>query len=192
MKKLKNINFGYILLGVLVAAIGVFFVSFNNSIEVLAIIMGIILALVGIIFGVLTLVKKDRGVRFALKIALSIIFIVCGSVTALVRGGVVEIIASIFCLLLIVDGSFKLQTAILSKRYSLFGWWLMLSLSVLIISSAFLITRLVSDSAILTVLIGIVMIIDGGTNIFSSIYTSLLNSKIKEAAVSELADTHEG
>ena len=192
MKKLKNINFGYILLGVLVAAIGVFFVSFNNSIEVLAIIMGIILALVGIIFGVLTLVKKDRGVRFALKIALSIIFIVCGSVTALVRGGVVEIIASIFCLLLIVDGSFKLQTAILSKRYSLFGWWLMLSLSVLIISSAFLITRLVSDSAILTVLIGIVMIIDGGTNIFSSIYTSLINSKIKEAAVSELADTHEG
>ena len=139
----------------------------------LAITIGVIMALTGIILGVLTIAKKSRGVGFAFKIIFSIICLVCGITTAIFNGGAIDVIISLFSLLLIVDGSFKLKTSAMSKRYSVGGWWVMLIVSVLIIVSAFMLTKTSPSSATVTAIwLGATIALDGLANIFSAYWAS--------------------
>ena len=189
LKKLKDFGWGYILLGAVLAAVGICFIAFNNAFSVLAICLGIILAVFGILFGVVTLTGVGRGVAFALKIALAVSCLICGTVTAIVREPAISVITDIFCLLLIVDGSFKLQTSITSRKFRVVGWWLMLALAVSVIISAFLLAKLSGDNVSATsVVIGIIITADGIANLLTAFYRTANESRIAES----LADTDEG
>ena len=167
-----NSKWGYIILGLMLAAVGACFISFNDALVGLAITIGSILAVFGIVFGVLTIAKKDRGVRFALKITLAIICLVAGVTTAIFNEKAVSVMVSVFSLLLIVDGSFKLNTAAMSKRYSVGGWWVMLVTSVLIILSAFILVEVgPADAIAKTVWLGVTIALDGLSNLFSAYWT---------------------
>ena len=185
---MKDVKFGwgYIAIGVLLSLIGICFISFNNALNILAISIGALLAVFGIFFGAVTLSQTDRSVNFALRIVLSIICIICGTVTAILQDGSVMIIANIFCLLLIVDGAFKLQTAILSKRYRVASWWIMLVASAIIILSAFLLAKLSPENtATFTVLSGIIILVDGAANLFSAFYISKYETQMEIEAYRE-------
>lgn len=179
LEKIKKFGWGYILLGVLLVAVGICFISFNNALNVLSVAIGIILLIFGILFGVITLVDPRRGITFALRIILAVICIICGTVCAIVQGAAVSVIADIFCLLLIVDGAFKLQTSINSKRYRIFGWWVMLGLAVAVIISAFLLAKLApEDTATLTVIAGIIIVTDGISNFLSAFYCAGCDERV--------------
>lgn len=185
---MKDVKFGwgYIAIGVLLSLVGICFISFNNALNILAISIGVLLAVFGIFFGAVTLSKTDRSVSFALKIVLSIMCIICGTVTAILQDGAVMIMANIFCLLLIVDGAFKLQTAILSKRYRVASWWIMLVTSVVIILSAFLLAKLSPENtATFTVLSGIIILVDGAANLFSAFYITKYETQMEIEAYRE-------
>ena len=118
----KERKFGYILIGLLLVLIGGCFVSFGNSLKALAISIGVILSVTAIVYGTLTIAKKGRGARFAFRIIFSIICLIAGITTAIFNDATVSVMVTVFSLLLIVDGSFKLNTAAMSKRYSVGGW----------------------------------------------------------------------
>ena len=179
LKKIKSFNWGYILIGALLVAIGVCFIAFQDAFSALAITMGIILAIVGIGFLVNALIDKKRNVIFGLKIVLAAICIICGTVTAITQDSAILVIANIFFLLLIVDGAFKLQLAIMSRRYSFYGWWIILGVSVGVIVCSFLLSKLTPENPVtLTILSGILFIIDGINNILSAFWSSALTRKI--------------
>lgn len=183
----KDSKLGYIIIGILLIAIGVCLVAFSNSLEILAISIGTLLAVSAAIFGIITIAKKDRGIHFALKITLAIICLVAGITTAIFKGNTVRVMVSVFSLLLIVDGSFKLNTAVMSKRYSVGGWWVMLVTSVLIILSAFILAKYTPDDiAAETIWLGITVIVDGLSNIFSAIWTSLYEKAEHEEIYNEI------
>lgn len=170
----KESKLGYIIIGILLIAIGVCLVAFSDSLAILAISIGALLAVSATIFGIITIAKKDRGIRFALKITLAIICLVAGITTAIFKENTVSVMVSVFSLLLIVDGSFKLNTAAMSKRYSVGGWWVMLVTSILIILSSFILAKYTPDDiAAETIWLGITVIVDGLSNIFSAIWTAL-------------------
>lgn len=172
LKKIKDFGWGYILIGVLLIAIGICFISIQDAYETLAIVTGAILSAAGIGFGIHTLMDKKRGVKFAIKLAIAIAALICGVVTMLVKQNAIEVIANILCLLLIVDGSFKLQLSILSRRPTYYGWWIVTTLSVAIIISAFLICKFTpSNPATLATLSGIVITSDGLLNILSAFFS---------------------
>ena len=100
-EKLKSFSWGYILIGVLLSAVGILFISFQEAYGALAIAMGIILALAGIGLLIAAFVKKERDFKFALKIIISVIAIVCGIVTMITQEGAISVIANVFFLLLI-------------------------------------------------------------------------------------------
>ncbi len=181
LEKIKKFSWGYVLIGVLLLAVGICFISMQDAFTALAIAMGIILAVVGIGFLVNAFVCKGRGVVFGLKIAFAVIAIVCGIVTALTRDSAILVIANIFFLLLIIDGAFKLQLAIMSKRYSFFGWWIILSVSVTVIICSFLLCKFTPENpATLTVLSGILFAVDGINNLLASFWSSALTRRIDE------------
>ncbi len=168
----KESKWGYILIGLLLIAIGMCFVTFRNSLTALAISIGVILSVTAIVYGTLTISKKDRSVRFAFRIIFSVICLVAGITTAIFNDATVAVMISVFSLLLIVDGSFKLNTAAMSKRYSVGGWWVMLIASALIILSAFILAKYPPESINdATVWLGVTIAADGLANIFSAYWT---------------------
>ncbi len=173
LEKLKKVKWGYIVIGILLTVIGVCFLAFNDSLTALAITIGVILSLFGIVFGVLTIANKKRDLVFALKIVFAVICLVSGIITAIFNKDTVDILVAVFCLLLIVDGSFKLNTSAMAKRYSVFGWWIMMIVSVLLIASSFCLARYTPDkAATATVLLGIILIIDAIANFFSTVWVA--------------------
>ena len=172
LKKLKGFGWGYILIGLLLIAIGVCFISIQDAYETLAIVTGAIITVAGIGFGIYALMDKRRGVKFAIRLSVAVAALICGVVTMCVRQNAIEVIANILCLLLIVDGSFKLQLSILSRRPTYYGWWIVTTLSVVIIISAFLICKFTPNNpASLAVLSGIVITADGLLNILSAFFS---------------------
>ena len=105
LEKIKKFGWGYILIGALLLAIGICFISIQDAYETLAIVTGAILTAAGIGFGIYTLMDKRRGVKFAIKLAIAIAALICGIVTMIVKQNAVIVIANILCLLLIMDGS---------------------------------------------------------------------------------------
>lgn len=170
IERIKSIRPGYILLGVMLIIIGVLFISFQDAYNSLAITMGIILMLFGIVYGILTLMKRTRGVAYALKLALCISCIVCGAVTAVTRQAAISVIANIFFLLLIVDGSFKLYMAIISGDGRALRL-VMAGAGAVIIILAFLLTKFTpTDAARLSTFTGLIIILDGIVNLYAAFF----------------------
>ena len=175
-----SIKWGYIFIGLLLLGVGICFICFNNALTTLAITIGIILAAFGVVMGALTIADKNRGFYFAVKITFSIICLISGIVTAIFNAETVDVLTSIFCMLLIVDGSFKLNTAVMSKRYSVSGWWIMLTFSVLIIISAFALARYTPQEASTSaIILGIIIILDAIANVFSTVWVAKYESAEK-------------
>lgn len=165
LKRIKNIPWGYIVVAALTIAIGVLFVAFNNTFTVLAITIGAILAISGIAFGVIALLDKKRGLGFALRVVLSVIMLVGGITTMIANDAAVLVIADVFCLLLIVDASFKLHDVTNVRSFRNPIWWGVLILSVAIITASFIFTKLSGVSAeTFSILFGVIMILDGILN----------------------------
>ena len=173
LEKLKKFGWGYILIGAILIAIGVSLIASQDAYETLAIIIGCILTVVGIGFIIYTMLDRRRNVKFALKLSIGVIAVICGIVTMIARSNAITVIVNVLCLLLIVDSAFKLQLSILSRRLSYYGWWLITSLSVAIIISAFLLCKFTpTDPAALTTYSGIIVISDGVLNLLSAFFSS--------------------
>ncbi len=180
LEKIKNIKWGYLVIGILLFAIGICFILFNNSLTVLAISIGVILGAFGIIFGVVTIAGKKRGFYFAVKIVFAVMCLAAGIITAVLKANSTEILISLFSLLLIVDGSFKLNTSAMSKRYSVGGWWIMMAVAVAIIGSAFaLVERTPNKESLTTALLGIIIIADAIANMLSIFWVAKYESAKK-------------
>lgn len=173
LEKIKNFKWIYILIGVFLAVLGVCFISFNSTYNVLATVIGIITAACGVGIGVAALIKRERNFKFAFMIALAICCIVCGIVTAITQSQAINVIANIFFLLLLIDGAFKLQLSIASARFSFFGWWIISVGSTALIICSFLMAKFTpSDEVQLSVFTGILLIYDGILNALSSFWNT--------------------
>lgn len=183
LKKLKNIKWGYPVISILLSVIGVCFIAFNNSLTVLAISVGVILAAFGAVFGVITISGRRRSFYFAVKIVFAVMCLAAGITTAVFRENSTEVLISLFSLLLIVDGSFKLNTSAASKRYSVSGWWIMMIISVAIIGSAFaLVERTPAKESLTTTLLGIIIIADAVANLLS-VFWAMKNESAAKAEI---------
>ena len=180
IEKLKNFKWGYVLISAFLCAVGICLISFNDVLKNVAIAIGVVLVLFAIVYGTIVLAGKDRGVTFAFKIIFAAICLVAGTVVAILHSATVAIMISVFSLLLIIDGAFKLQTAIMSKRYSVALWWVILSLSVAVIVGAyFLIKAEVNADRIATVSIwlGITILVDALANLLSAFYITIYEKR---------------
>lgn len=187
LEKLKKSGFGYIIIGIMLIVIGVCFVAFNDSLKVLSISIGILLCVFASVYGTLTIVDTTRGLYFVLKIIFASIALICGVVTAIFNTLAIDIIVATFCLLLIIDASFKLNTAIIAKKVKISYWWVMLALSILIVGGAFFVLKYTPESALTTsVIIGVVLIIDGAANLLSFMYIPHLERRIKKIICREM------
>lgn len=158
---------------VLTAALGVCFFVFKSSITYLAIAISIIVILFAAFFAVLAIADKNRRFAFFIKIVLAVSTLTTGVATLIARDAVINVLVGIFGLVLIMDGSFKLHTAAMSKRYSLVGWWIVAVISILTVAGGYITVRYLKlDDAPTLHLLGSTFIVDAIGNLFSAFYIS--------------------
>ena len=173
LEKLNFLKWRYWLAGSLIAVVGLCFLFFSSSPVALFVTVGIIIALLGLAVGALVIVQKKRDLIFALKLSFAVIFFAGGIVTSILNKASIGVLVSVICLLLIVDGAFKLQTSIKSKKYSIEGWWIIMIISVSVILSAFLLVRIFPKSYSGTAIwLGITLIADASANVLSSFWSA--------------------
>ena len=97
----KKTSVGYLILGILLVAIGVCFIAFHDSLKFLSIAIGLLLSVFAIAYGIFTLADTARGLVFALKITFAVMALICGIATAIFNERTIEILVGIFALLLI-------------------------------------------------------------------------------------------
>lgn len=188
LEKLKSFKWGYILIAIALAALGVCFITFHEALKVLAITIGVILCVFSLVFAVLTIADKRRGFAFGFRIFFCVICLVGGIVTAVFNEGTVDIMISVFSLLIIVDAAFKLHTSAMSRRYYVFGWWLIMILAALGIVGGFLLIKFTPEqTATASVLIGALFVVGAICNLLSSFYISSFEHRLADELRMEFA-----
>lgn len=196
-KSIKEFKWGYILLSAMLILSGLSFFVFreaegDNPVKRIAIAIGVILIVYAVLLAVVTLASKKRGFKFALNMVIMFCALVAGLATLISPKGAETWIIAVFGLLMTVDGSFKLQTGALSKRYRMWLWWVMLVLSVITISGGFICTNTFGlNNAVLSIVLGATLIVDGISNFLSAFYISAYEKRMKKEYAEELVNTTE-
>lgn len=187
LEKLKNFDWGYILVSVALGVLGVCLIALNNTLKAMAITVGCIVIAGGIALGILALVDKRRSIGFALKIFFAASCLIAGILTLIFNEGAAEVIIAVLALLLIIDASFKLNTTIMSKRYLLPLWWVELALAVATIIISFIMIKFTPENiSVASVMMGIAFIIDAVANILSPFFISVYRARQKSEAYVEV------
>ena len=191
LEKIKNIKWAYIAFAVLFIGVGLCFViSPEKSVKYTGIAIGLFVALFAILKFVLLLSEKERRFWFFFRAVFFVCAAICGIFFAFSPYRTVPFISSALGLILIMDGSFKLQTSVLAKRYNLTAWWFILVFSITAIVGGFLAVRGVFESnlKLTVILLGIFLIVDGVQNFLSLFYFGGIDRGTKEEALLEVEE----
>lgn len=183
----EKTKYGYLFIAIIMIAIGLSFILLKDTLKTLSIVIGIIVALSGAIFGIITLAEKKRGFGFVTKISLSVIVLICGVATAIMNQKTVATIVNISCLLLIIDGAFKLNTAVMSKRYSVKAWWVTVITAIPLIAGAFYLLKYTPETIrTVSIFLAMLLFIDAINNLLSMFYVKAYETRQKTELYYEL------
>lgn len=187
LKKLKGFEWGYVIISITLALMGICLIAMNNALKALAITIGCIVIAGGIALGIFALVDKRRSIGFAFKIFFAVSCLVAGILTLIFNKSAAEIIIAVLALLLIIDASFKLNTTIMSKRYLLPLWWVELALAVATIIISFIMIKFTPENlSVASVMMGIAFIIDAIANILSPFFIYVYRARQKSESYAEV------
>ena len=188
-QKVKTFSYGYLLFFLFDIAVAAAFFSFSaDSLDYLAIAIGVTVILFSAVFAVLTLSREKRGATFFFRILFAVVALLAGVAALIGRESAVASIVAAFGLILIVDASFKLNSTVLAKRFRSSLWWVLLVIALLLIAGGFSLIRFrIEDRTWLAYLLGALLVLDGIANLLTPFYLSMWKtvSAKEEQALSE-------
>lgn len=175
LHKVKTFSYGYLLFFLFDLAVAAAFFCFSaDSLDYLAIAIGVTVILFAAVFAVLTLAKEKRSVTFFFRILFAVIALLAGVAALIGRESAVASIVAAFGLILIIDASFKLQSTVLAKRFRSSLWWVILVLSFVLIAGGFSLIRFrIENGTWLAYLLGALLVFDGIANLLTPFYLSM-------------------
>ena len=195
IKAIKNFRWGYLLIACLLSICGLCVIVYpTESFKTVSYIISMGTSLAGIILLIKILSERARGFKFALSVILSCLVLICGLVSIFMPERIMELYPMFIGLLIIIDGSFKLQTVINAKRYKLKMWWLLLFLAVATIIGGFLTVRLRVDYTqlrLFSLILGASLFLCGVQNFFSLFFLGRIVARAKievESYATEITD----
>lgn len=185
----KQFGWGYILFGILLIVVGGCFVGIHDTFDKLAIVVGAFAIVFGGILFLVSLFSKGNGIVFIFKFVLNAAIIAGGVFTIIYKEPAIRILMDVFCLLLIVDGAFKLQDSVRAKGKKVALWWFIAFLSLCVIGVAFFMTkRSFNDEKTRSIVFGCTVIVDGISNFLTSFLLRQKENNEVAEIVQELKD----
>ena len=183
LEKIKNTKLGHAVYVVLLAIFGLSFLIFCSSSVALTVIIGIFIALLGAAMLALDIIDPQRDRVFIMKIIISSLFIVCGTVIAILNDKVFPFILFVVCIVVATDSAFRLKMSLSCKKHDVGGWWIITIPSALILLSAFLLTGFTPKSeTAASVWLGITLLALAALDTVSTLWSS----KCKTAEKAEI------
>ncbi len=147
----------------------------------LAAIVGCMILAVGILKIICYFVKDMYNLAFQFDLALGICFFIMGVVLLIHPEDLVTVLPIAIGFGVLVDGAFKLQTALDAKRFGLPKWWTIVVLAVLTIAAGLVLILKPADAVtVIVTIMGVSLIIDGLQNLCVTAYTVRLMRKRME------------
>ena len=173
MQIYENFKKVYIVLSVLFIAAGICMLIWPSA---FAYALCYLVGGVCIAHGIMRLVGYFSGdlyrIAFQFDLALGVFTLIFGLILLLRSARVVAFMPAILGVFVLVDGVFKLQTAVDAKRFGLSNWWLILLGSLICaLFGLLLIIDPFSGNSVLMTFVGLSLAIDGLQNLFNAFYT---------------------
>lgn len=173
MELIRRAKNAYIAVSVLMLVIGGCLIIWPEmSLSVFCVVTGIAM----IIFGIVKLLgyfSKDLyRLAFQFDLALGIISVLFGIVIVIHPRNLITFVPVIMGIFVMLDGVFKIQTALDARQFGLKAWWIVLALA--ICSGGFgllLIVNPFEGAVALMILLGVTMVVDGIQNLLVVLYT---------------------
>lgn len=164
---MRTAKIGYIIISAVLCGLGITLIVVP---EFSAAVLGKIFGALLIVFGAVRLVgffSKDLyRLAFQYDFAFGMMMIALGILLLLRPGSFMDFLCITLGLSFLMDGLFKIQIAIDSKRFGIRRWWLILSVAILCsICAGLLIFRPGDSRNILTILLGIALLGEGLLNL---------------------------
>ncbi len=166
-KGLHMAKYGYIILSVLLCALGITLMAVPGfSVSLLCWMGGILLILFGCV-KIVGYVSKDLyRLAFQFDLAFGILLIALGAVLILRTEAMLHIICSLFGVCILADALLKIQISIDSKEFGIPKWWLIFSAAVITGIFGFLLLFRPDESAqAVMILTGISLLAEGILNL---------------------------
>ena len=189
VKKIKEINWGYLWLALLIGGAGILILAYpNKTLDVVAITIGVVTLLLGAVQAIRVLSDKKRGFSFAIGIIAASITVIAGILCLILRERIKEFLPSLVCLFLIIDSSFKLQTVVRARQFKSKACWALLVLSIVTIALSFIAIEMEGgDAEKILVLFGLSLVADALGNLFSFFFVGSVEKAEREKILAENA-----
>ena len=189
VKKIKEINWGYLWLAILIGGAGILILSYpKKTLAVVAITVGVVTLLLGAVQAIRVLSDKKRGFKFAVGIVAASVTVIAGILCLVLRNQIEKFIPSLVALFLIIDSSFKLQTVVRARQFKSKACWALLVLSIVTIALSFIAIEMEGgDAKKILVMFGLSLVADALGNLFSFFFVGSVQRAEKNRILAENA-----
>lgn len=169
----------YILLSLIQLVLGAYLIAQpTQSFSVICYLVGGVL----IVYGVIKLIGYFTWDMYQLAyqydFAMGVLCVVVGCLMVFRWEQLMRLFPTIIGILVLIDGVFKIQTALDARRFGLRKWWLILILAIASGVAGFaLFMHPVETGNLLMQLVGLNLMIDGGLNLWVVVYTVTIVKK---------------
>ena len=124
LKQLKLVKNIYIVMSLLFCVLGIFLMAKpKSSVKMLCVLMGIMLILYGAIKISGYFTRDAFCLAFQFDLAFGILLMAVGVIMIARKNFAVDLIFSVFGILILADALFKIQMSVDAKRFGLALWW---------------------------------------------------------------------
>ena len=188
-ERLRRLNWRQVIASILITFWGLCLLFLTGSAIAITILSGTVLALLGLALGYLNIKSPKRDCNFVLRIVIASLLFASGVTVTVLNDYAFEAVIAAICLALVVDGSFKFNIAIQSKRHLISGWWIIMSISAVVILSAFLLAKFTPESyRASSIWLSMTMIVDAAANLISPIFNAKCQTTAKAEIYYEIND----
>lgn len=174
LNAMRTAKIGYICISVILCILGILLIVFPNvSVKLVGICCGILM----LVFGCIKLVgyfSKDLfRLAFQYDLATGLLMLALGVIILTNPTGMVTLLSSVFGILILADGLFKIQISMDSRRFGIHQWWLILSAAIIAgCLGLVLLLRPTESTTVMMVLGGISLLSEGILNL-STVLTAV-------------------
>ena len=167
VKPMKAAKISYIIISALLCVFGVVMMAVP---ELSVTVVGTVLGIAMIVFGIVKLAayfSKDLfRLAFQYDLAFGSLLIAVGIITLCHPGEAMSFLCVMFGIPVLADGLFKIQIAVDARRFGIPQWWLVLALAVLTgVIGLLLVLRPTEGAQALVMLMGVSLLLDGALNL---------------------------
>ena len=173
LKQLKLAKNGYIIMSVLFMVLGACLIIWPDcSMAVFCTAVGIMLIVYGLI-KILGYFSRDiYCLAFQFDLAFGILLMAVGVILIVRKNFAVDLIFSVFGILILADALFKVQMSVDAKRFGLALWWQILLIALVTgVIGVLVFIRPFEAAAMMMVLVGFSILLEGILNLWVGILT---------------------